>query len=183
MRKVTNLILVGLLAALAVGLIPAIYEADDGGTVLYDAMLYDVHRYHSLRQDVWGYVTGTEVSVLGMNILNNTLEKTGVFGEVDDIVSVSIGTESGMGPYEIAEEDLPEIREWLSSFRFTTPVGSDEEPAPGTGFYELNIRYEGISKTYTVSLDSAYFYAKLYHIEGDPMPDAFYRALGIESEE
>lgn len=183
MRKVTNLILIGLLAALAVGLIPAIYEADDGGTVWYDAMLYDVYRYHSMRPDVKGYVTGMEVSVLGMDIYDSTLEKTGVFGEVDDIVSVSIGTESGMGPYEIAEEDLPEIRAWLSSFRFTTPVGSDEEPAPGIGFYELNIRYDGVSTVYTVSIDSAYYYAKLYHIEGDPMPDAFYRALGIDSEE
>lgn len=56
-------------------LVPAYSEMDDGGSREYSALLYRVTFRHSVAQQGGesGYLTGTEVRVLGMEVYNDAL--------------------------------------------------------------------------------------------------------------
>jgi len=64
-------IVIGIIAALVL-LIPVPLYADDGGTVRYQAVLYSVTNYHSMRADDL-FLTGIEIKILGMTVYNNTV--------------------------------------------------------------------------------------------------------------
>ncbi len=57
----------------AVFLFPITYHLKDGGTVVYKALLYNVHKVHQMspvgsEQD---YLEGTIVEILGFEVFNN----------------------------------------------------------------------------------------------------------------
>lgn len=58
----------------AVLLFPIIYHVEDGGTVVYKAVLYNVQKVHRLIHDPGseqGYLEGTVVEILGFEVFNN----------------------------------------------------------------------------------------------------------------
>lgn len=73
MKKVLVTILVIVLALL---LIPIRGQMKDGGTVVYNAVLYDVYILHRINPDIDtdqpAFITGTVVYLLGFEIFNNT---------------------------------------------------------------------------------------------------------------
>ena len=69
MKKI--IVIVCILAALVL-LIPIPQKAKDGGTVHYDAILYDVYDVHSIdMESETGYAEGIVIEVLGKEIFNN----------------------------------------------------------------------------------------------------------------
>lgn len=180
--KLTVVLLWVLFAIIIAGLLfPVKSGLDDGGTSIYDAVLYDIVCRHTMRADVKGYYEGTAVELLGHTFYDDTLEKTSVFGDIDAIVHVSLSTADGMGPCEAAADELDEIRSWLRSFRFLKSA-EGEKPLPGMEFFTITVTYEG-GKTYTGPLGTMKTLWGKHYIWGDPIPGAFYRTLGIESEE
>ena len=73
MKKVFVIILIVVLALL---LIPERGQMKDGGTVVYNAVLYDVYLLHRINpaidSDQAEFITGTVVYVFGFEIFNNT---------------------------------------------------------------------------------------------------------------
>ena len=180
--KLTVVLLWVLFVIILAGLLfPAKVGFDDGGTNVYDAVLYDVERRHTMRADLKGYFEGTAVDVLGLNVYDDTLEKSSVFGDIDQITSVSLSTAGGMGPYEVPADELDEIRNWLSSFRFLKSA-EDGQMLPGMEFFTITVTYEG-GKIYTGPLGTMKTLWGKHYIWGDPIPGAFFRTLGIEPEE
>ena len=85
MKKVLIIILI--LVALIL-LFPIREQAKDGGSVLYNAILYDVYDVHSL----YGgpdtgmlYVEGVIVEILGYQVYNNTIPHIENFGDSPDL--------------------------------------------------------------------------------------------------
>lgn len=180
--KLTAVILWVLLAIVLVGLLfPAKAGVDDGGTNIYDAVLYTVEYRHTMRADVKGYFEGTAVEVFGHTFYDDTLEKTSVFGDIDAIVNVSLSTENGIGTCEVPADELDEIKNWLRSFRFLNTVKA-EKMLPGMEFFTITITYAD-GRTYTGPLGMMKTLWGKYYVWGDPIPGAFYRTLGIDSEE
>ena len=69
MKKV--IVIVCILAALVL-LVPIPYKLKDGGTIHYDAILYDVHDVHRISLECeTGYDEGLVIEVLGIEIYNN----------------------------------------------------------------------------------------------------------------
>ena len=68
-----------ILLILAVLLFPMRLQAKDGGTVVYKSILYTVHDMHAI-SDVYsedgsvehGYLVGTVIKILGVEIFDNT---------------------------------------------------------------------------------------------------------------
>ena len=52
-------------------LIPFPRHMDDGGTVVYEAILYSVTNYHRIKEPD-GYDTGIEVEIFGITVYENT---------------------------------------------------------------------------------------------------------------
>lgn len=55
-------------------LIPVPRQLDDGGTVVYDAVLYNVEKVHRINPDTNSkqeYLEGTVVTILGVEVFNN----------------------------------------------------------------------------------------------------------------
>lgn len=75
MKKILIVIVVLLLAVL---LIPTRMQMRDGGTVKYDAIIYDVYDVHRIKsvddpsEKEVDYVTGVVVEVLGVELINTT---------------------------------------------------------------------------------------------------------------
>lgn len=75
MKKILIVIVVLLLAVL---LIPTRMQMRDGGTVKYDAILYDVYNVHRIKpvadtsENEVDYITGVVVEVLGIELINTT---------------------------------------------------------------------------------------------------------------
>lgn len=67
-------VIVGLCVFLAaVFLFPITYHLKDGGTVVYKAILYDVHKVHQMNpvDSERDYLEGTIVEILGFEVFNN----------------------------------------------------------------------------------------------------------------
>lgn len=63
-------------------LVPIKNKLKDGGTIEYNAILYQVTKYHSLVEDSSnGYIDGTKIKVFGTEIYNN-LKKTDKTSEI-----------------------------------------------------------------------------------------------------
>ena len=75
MKKILIVIVVLLLAVL---LIPTRMQMRDGGTVKYDAIIYDVYDVHRIKpvddpsEKEVDYITGVVVEVLGVELINTT---------------------------------------------------------------------------------------------------------------
>ena len=75
MKKILIVIFVLLLAVL---LIPTRMQMRDGGTVKYDAIIYDVYNVHRIKpvddpsEKEVDYITGVVVEVLGIELINTT---------------------------------------------------------------------------------------------------------------
>ena len=75
MKKILIVIVVLLLAVL---LIPTRMQMRDGGTVQYDAIIYDVYDVHRIKpvadpsEKEVDYITGVVVEVLGVELINTT---------------------------------------------------------------------------------------------------------------
>jgi hypothetical protein len=54
-------------------LMPVYREADDGGTREYAAVLYRIRLRHTMtrQENVCGYMTGTEVNILGIEVYSD----------------------------------------------------------------------------------------------------------------
>lgn len=81
MKKILVVIVVLLLAVL---LIPTRMQMRDGGTVKYDAIIYDVYDVHRIKpvddpsEKEVGYITGIVVEVLGVELINTTNQHTDI---------------------------------------------------------------------------------------------------------
>lgn len=68
-------IITGICILLAIVLlIPVPWELDDGGTVVYDAVLYSVEKVHRINPDInseQDFLEGTVVTILGVEVFNN----------------------------------------------------------------------------------------------------------------
>ena len=72
MKKKLIIIICILLAIVL--LIPVPRYLDDGGTVVYDAVLYNVEKVHRINPDINSkqeYLEGLVVSILGIEVFNN----------------------------------------------------------------------------------------------------------------
>ena len=60
---------------------PNIYEIEDGGTVVYEAILYKVYRSHSMQADTtdgdMAFIVGTIVEIFGKTVYENTYLEDG----------------------------------------------------------------------------------------------------------
>ena len=82
-----RIILAVLTLFLLIALIPSMAQCKDGGSVLYDAILYDVYDVHSLYGDPDGkmkFVEGFIIEILGIQVFNNTNPHIDNFGESPD---------------------------------------------------------------------------------------------------
>ena len=70
MKKKSVIFIAAVLVA-SVLLIPVPLYAKDGGTVTYQAILYSVTYYHSIKHPE-GFYTGTEIKILGITVFENT---------------------------------------------------------------------------------------------------------------
>ena len=64
---------IGILLAIIL-LLPVPRYQDDGGTVVYDAILYNVEKVHRINPDINSeqeYIEGWVVSILGIEVFNN----------------------------------------------------------------------------------------------------------------
>ena len=68
-------LLIAVILIVAVMLIPVRRDMDDGGSKEYSAALYRIVLRHSMtRQDgEMGYLSGTEISLFGMEIYNDVM--------------------------------------------------------------------------------------------------------------
>ena len=87
MKKAVIIVLI--LAALIL-LFPVRQQAKDGGSVLYNAILYDVYKVHSLYGGPdtgthYNYVEGVIVEILGYQVYNNTIPHIENFGDSPDL--------------------------------------------------------------------------------------------------
>ena len=69
MKKRTKKILITVIAIIL--LIPVPVYVKDGGTVVYQAILYSVTNYHTIKHPE-GFDTGTEIKILGITVYENT---------------------------------------------------------------------------------------------------------------
>lgn len=69
-----KMIIIVAILVVAVLLIPIPYKAKDGGTVLYNAIIYDVYDMHSIRSEgeEYGYIDGVVIEIFGIEVFNNT---------------------------------------------------------------------------------------------------------------
>ena len=62
---------------LAVLLIPIPQQKKDGGSVVYNAILYSVEKVHKFNPDLeseYEFIEGTIVKILGIEVFNNVVE-------------------------------------------------------------------------------------------------------------
>lgn len=78
MKKKRIIVLIAVLAAaavLAVLCIPQRYELTDGGSVVYEAVLYQIEKCHSMQADTldgqFVFLVGTTVDILGVTVYEN----------------------------------------------------------------------------------------------------------------
>jgi len=72
MKKIIIIMCIMLVLAM---LLPIPMRMKDGGTVVYNAVLYRVEKVHRVSSDVSdGYIDGTVVRILGIEVFN-TVEK------------------------------------------------------------------------------------------------------------
>ena len=73
-------IIIGIVFSLAILVIPIPAKMKDGGTVHYNAILYDIYDVHRVTSPLeWNdaiveneYIEGTDVKILGFEVYNNT---------------------------------------------------------------------------------------------------------------
>jgi len=66
-----RVIVILLIVAAIILLIPVPVHFKDGGTVKYQAILYSITDYHSIKVPD-GFYTGVEIKVLGITVYENT---------------------------------------------------------------------------------------------------------------
>ena len=71
MKKIIIILICVLM--LIVCLIPRCFHLEDGGSVVYDAILYDVIKVHKLSENILDkeYIEGTRVLILGIEVYND----------------------------------------------------------------------------------------------------------------
>lgn len=75
MKKKVIVIIAVLIAAIL--LVPIPHRLKDGGSVEYKAILYTVKSVHQIdHNSEFGYIEGTIIKILGIEVFNNTEEKT-----------------------------------------------------------------------------------------------------------
>lgn len=70
-NKVLIIVISAVVILLAVLLIPSVYRIKDGGSVLYDAILYDVRVHKTMAEDEVGndgYIVGVTISILDKEV-------------------------------------------------------------------------------------------------------------------
>lgn len=67
------LFIIIILVVLLLLLVPIPKKLKDGGTIVYDAILYDVYDIHSITLDGNGYMEGIVIKFLGVTIYDNLL--------------------------------------------------------------------------------------------------------------
>ena len=83
-------IIIVLILVTLILLFPIRQQAKDGGSVLYNAILYDVYKVHSLYGGPdtgthYDYVEGVIVEILGYQVYNNTIPHIESFGDSPDL--------------------------------------------------------------------------------------------------
>ncbi|MBP7175453.1 MAG: hypothetical protein KBA53_04430 [Thermoclostridium sp.] len=115
------------------------------------------------------------VAAVGCTFTGAVPEEAGkpVFSEREDVKSMSLHGQ-GEGTVNVAEEYLPEMMDWLHSFKLGEEV-KGEEPKPGTNSFSVTITYsDGSSET--SGLDIALAEGKDYYIERPELPQCWYAA-------
>ena len=71
MTKKKAIIIVLAIILVLILLIPAPMHLTDGGTVIYQAILYSITDYHYITDG--GYMNGIKIEILGITIYKNTI--------------------------------------------------------------------------------------------------------------
>ena len=102
-----------------------------------------------------------------------------VFSDRDDVKSLTLQGQ-GEGTIDVAEEYLPEMLEWLHSFKLGEEVKTDEQ-APGTNSFSVTLVYsDGSSES--SGIDIAQADGKEYYIERPKLPQCWHAAWKSNTE-
>ncbi len=71
MKCIKKLLIILLIFLLIIALIPKKYKVKDGGTVIYQSLIYRIEKAHSLKIPE-GVTVGYRIYILGKEILDNT---------------------------------------------------------------------------------------------------------------
>ena len=98
---------------------------------------------------------------------------TPVFSDREDVISLTLQGQ-GEGTVNVAEEYLPEMMDWLHSFKLGEEVKTDEY-APGTNSFSVTLVYsDGSSES--SGIDIAQADGKKYYIERPELPQCWHEA-------
>ena len=138
--KKKNLICVAIVVALVL-FIPIPMRLKDGGSVVYQAVLYSVKDVHSLNPDMESgapYKEGVVIKVLGVKIFDNVHDATsGDDLELDEeIESITVEYHGGgqIKKWSVSKELIDDMTEWVSDLDYKKVEFKDgESPADGEG--------------------------------------------------
>ena len=85
MKKIIHTVVI---IVLLICLVPFHQQCKDGGSVCYNAILYDVYDVHSLYGDPdigMKYVEGFIIEIFGIQVFNNTNPRIETFGDGPDL--------------------------------------------------------------------------------------------------
>ena len=121
--------------------IPIPMRLKDGGSVVYQAVLYSVKDVHSLNPDMESgapYKEGVVIKVLGVKIFDNVHDATsGDDLELDEeIESITVEYHGGgqIKKWSVSKELIDDMTEWVSDLDYKKVSFKDgESPADGEG--------------------------------------------------
>lgn len=90
MKKKVIIIMIVLILIILV--VPKVKYLNDGGTVEYDALLYNITKYHRINEDSpTGYDDGIKIEILGIQVYNDFVTNIYVKVNANEIENVSEG--------------------------------------------------------------------------------------------
>lgn len=75
MKRIKKLLIILLIFILIIPLIPKKYKVKDGGTVIYQSLIYRIEKAHSLKVPE-GVTVGYRVYIFGKELFDNTYTTT-----------------------------------------------------------------------------------------------------------
>jgi len=188
--KKTIIICILCIIIFLVVLYPKTHLLDDGGTVIYKAVLYEIQDIHRLDPNSEsGYQEGLAVKILGFEIFNNAKpinkqpsnppqqtetnesQPQSVFN-TENIARITFYAYHGNGKgSDVPSEYMDEITNWLSSFTIDEEINVNLMPS-GINTQVVEIEYldgtiikEGLSVIYVDRVG--------YYMKHDPAPECY----------
>ena len=120
-------------------LIPIPMRLKDGGSVVYQAVLYSLKDVHSLNLDMESgasYKEGIVIKVLGVNIFDNVHDATADLKLDENIESITVEYMGGgqIKKWSVSGDLIDDMTEWVSDLDYKkVKFKEGESPADGEG--------------------------------------------------